>query len=42
MVSRDSEEEEQAKKLAEVQAALDGLVKRGQCWLKQSEGELGA
>lgn len=41
-VSRDSEEEEQAKKLAEVQAALDGLVKRGQCWQKQSEGELGA
>jgi len=42
MVSRDSEQEEQAKKLVEVQAALDGLVKRGHCWLKQSEGDLGA
>ena len=42
MVSRDSEEEEQAKKLAEVQAALDGLVKRGERWLKPSKGELGA
>lgn len=32
LVSRDSEEEEQAKKVAEVQAALDGLVKRGESW----------
>ena len=42
MVSRDSDEVEQARKVAEVQAALDGLVKRGERWLKPSEGELGA
>jgi lysophospholipid acyltransferase (LPLAT)-like uncharacterized protein len=33
MVSRDSDEEEQARKVAEVQAALDGLVRRGESWL---------
>jgi lysophospholipid acyltransferase (LPLAT)-like uncharacterized protein len=32
-VSRDSDEEEQARKLAEVQAALDELVRRGERWL---------
>jgi lysophospholipid acyltransferase (LPLAT)-like uncharacterized protein len=42
LVSRDSEEEEQAKKVAEVQAALDGLIRRGELWLKPSEGEPGA
>jgi len=33
-VTRDSDETEQAKKLAEVQAALDGLVRRGESWLR--------
>jgi lysophospholipid acyltransferase (LPLAT)-like uncharacterized protein len=33
-VARDSDETEQAKKLAEVQAALDGLVRRGESWLR--------
>ena len=32
MVSRDSREEEQARKLVEVQAALDELVRRGESW----------
>jgi lysophospholipid acyltransferase (LPLAT)-like uncharacterized protein len=39
LVSRDSEEEVQAKKVAEVQAALDGLIRRGDLWLKPSKGE---
>jgi lysophospholipid acyltransferase (LPLAT)-like uncharacterized protein len=34
MVPRDSDEQEQARKLAEVQAALDGLVRRGETWLR--------
>jgi lysophospholipid acyltransferase (LPLAT)-like uncharacterized protein len=42
LVSRDSEEEKQAEKVAEVQAALDGLVRRGERWLKRSKGEPGA
>jgi len=42
LVSRHSEEEEQAKKVAEVQAALDGLVRRGETWLRSSAGEPGA
>jgi lysophospholipid acyltransferase (LPLAT)-like uncharacterized protein len=33
IVSRDADEEEQAKKLAEVQAVLEGLVRRGESWL---------
>ncbi len=41
MVSRDADEEEQARKVAEVQAALDGLVKRGESWLRPSVGEPG-
>jgi lysophospholipid acyltransferase (LPLAT)-like uncharacterized protein len=42
LVSRNSEEEEQATKVAEVQAALDELARRGEFWLKASKGELGA
>lgn len=42
MVSRDSHEEEQARKLVEVQAALEGLVRRGQTWLGSSARERGA
>jgi lysophospholipid acyltransferase (LPLAT)-like uncharacterized protein len=33
MVARDSGKEKQARKLAQVQAALDGLVRRGESWL---------
>ncbi len=39
MVSRRADEEEQARKLAEVQAALDGLVRRGDTWLGSAPGE---
>ena len=35
LVPRDSEEGEQARKVAEVQAALDGLVRQGESWLRR-------
>jgi len=42
LVSRDSDEEEQARKVAEVQATLDGLVQRGETWRRSAAKQPGA